>query len=275
MPRNFAPQLATRNFLPAFTLIEVMFAVILLGIGFIMVAAMFPVAIGQSRTSTEETAASAMARAAMAHLSEIADGQTMPNSSNKVSMNPPHLWQAIRGAAIDQSDPRYAWTGLYRRAANSDTAQVYIFALQVRNHSAFNLNDTEKKVRTGTPDVVYEASIEPKRIRIVIPSTAPLNRIVVLDSVGDPMPAAAEGAYILDADTATLLRLGNAIDAASGQWELATGNPPASWPGNVQREAFMVGRGYGNDVPQTSANPPTFEGPAMDIAVFTGFVRVK
>src|SRR5688572_30896346 len=53
-----------------FTFTEVMFAVILLGIGFIMLAGMFPVAIQQTQTNVEESTASVLVQAATRYLEE-------------------------------------------------------------------------------------------------------------------------------------------------------------------------------------------------------------
>jgi Tfp pilus assembly protein PilV len=47
-----------------FSFAEVMFAVIILGIGFIMIAGLFPVAISQSKATSDETSAAAFARVA-------------------------------------------------------------------------------------------------------------------------------------------------------------------------------------------------------------------
>src|SRR5690242_5497720 len=65
----------------AFSLTEVMFAVIVLGIGFIMVAAMFPVSISQSRLTVEETSAAAIARNAMADTTRLAENGDSPPPS--------------------------------------------------------------------------------------------------------------------------------------------------------------------------------------------------
>ncbi|CAN5538465.1 hypothetical protein BH09PLA1_BH09PLA1_08000 [soil metagenome] len=51
-----------------------MFAIIVLGIGFILIAAIFPVSISQSRLTIDETTAAANARSALAFTSKIADG---------------------------------------------------------------------------------------------------------------------------------------------------------------------------------------------------------
>jgi hypothetical protein len=58
-----------------------MFAVIVLGIGFIMIAAMFPVSISQSRLTVEETSAAAIARNAYATSTRIAEnGDSAPQA---------------------------------------------------------------------------------------------------------------------------------------------------------------------------------------------------
>src|SRR5438094_10393216 len=59
-----------RAFRRGFTFTEVMFAVILLGIGFIMLAGMFPVAIQQTQTNVEESTASTIAQAATRYLEQ-------------------------------------------------------------------------------------------------------------------------------------------------------------------------------------------------------------
>src|SRR5688572_19453973 len=68
-----AVQAALRNRQSAFSLTEVMFAVIVLGIGFILVAAIFPVSISQSRLTVDETTAAANARSALGLTSVIAE----------------------------------------------------------------------------------------------------------------------------------------------------------------------------------------------------------
>src|SRR4051794_25922069 len=54
---------------------EVLFAVVVLGIGFIMIAAIFPVAIAQSKQTLDETAAAAISRGAVNALAKIGDDQ--------------------------------------------------------------------------------------------------------------------------------------------------------------------------------------------------------
>src|SRR3954469_15114550 len=53
---------------PAYSFAEVLFAVAVLGIGFIMVAAIFPVAIQQTQLTLEETVGTATARNGMSYI---------------------------------------------------------------------------------------------------------------------------------------------------------------------------------------------------------------
>lgn len=61
-----------------FTFTEILFAVMILGIGFIMVAAMFPVAIQQTQSTTQETVVAGIAREGATYVSKIASSATMP-----------------------------------------------------------------------------------------------------------------------------------------------------------------------------------------------------
>src|SRR4051794_14613443 len=69
-----------------FSFTEIMFAVIILGIGFIMVAAIFPVAIQQAKSTTEETSAAALARGMANKLDRVfVDGPNVTNNQTTSS----------------------------------------------------------------------------------------------------------------------------------------------------------------------------------------------
>src|SRR3982750_1586315 len=63
-----------------FSFAEVMFAVVIMGVGFIMIAALFPVAIRQSKSTTDETISAANARAAASFVDVIATNASMLQS---------------------------------------------------------------------------------------------------------------------------------------------------------------------------------------------------
>lgn len=68
--RVFKPHHAHRRH--GFSFTEILFAVMILGIGFIMIAAMFPVAIHQTEASNQETIAASLGRAGADCLSKVA-----------------------------------------------------------------------------------------------------------------------------------------------------------------------------------------------------------
>jgi hypothetical protein len=121
---------------------EVLFAVVVLGIGFIMIAAIFPVAISQSKLTADETTSAALARSAVTTVSRIAvDDRLNANGSYPDALMPPTGpptgvapytgevsplntrpgWATIRGALIFAEDPRYAFVPLYRRDGDPNT----------------------------------------------------------------------------------------------------------------------------------------------------------
>lgn len=153
------------SFKSAFSFIEVLFAVILLGIGFIMIAGVFPAAIQQTAAVSDETAGDAIVRDAIKKIQAVADSEvngtlTVPgenvNQANtlfqptlrlEASPNPSvpvvagfsyGLNQALGTDAFFTADHRYAWVGFYRRASlTSPFAQVFIIALKNPNFANY------------------------------------------------------------------------------------------------------------------------------------------
>jgi type II secretory pathway pseudopilin PulG len=152
-----------------FTFIEVLFATILLGIGFIMIAAVFPVAIQQTSVVSNETQANAVEQDAIKKIQSVADSinasATMfpatgtsaapavwaittsyptpgytPNGTGGDNLFPatPAAVKGPLGAigadGFFSADRRYGWVGFYRRdSATSPSAQVFVIALQNPN----------------------------------------------------------------------------------------------------------------------------------------------
>lgn len=143
---------------PAFTFLEVLFAIIVLGIGFIMVAAMFPAALQQTRVAVEDTTAGAIWVDAHRKFIDIARTQVVPpkvppayvldlnmpgtgtagqNDSVIFSFNDADprltqpsptattatkrqvLWDAARANIILEGDARFACVPMFRRGLDS------------------------------------------------------------------------------------------------------------------------------------------------------------
>jgi hypothetical protein len=71
-----------------FSFTEILFAVMILGIGFIMVAAMFPVAIRQTQWTVEQTTGASMARSAVTDIGQMNGSVTFP--ANTLSLLNPY-----------------------------------------------------------------------------------------------------------------------------------------------------------------------------------------
>jgi type II secretory pathway pseudopilin PulG len=81
-----SPRLTTDNWQlktprRAFTFIEVLFSVIIIGVGFIMLAAMFPVAIQQSQTNLAASVAVSVGRDALRDIQSAVSGYVTPNTT--------------------------------------------------------------------------------------------------------------------------------------------------------------------------------------------------
>src|SRR4051812_8002399 len=96
-----------------FSFAEVMFAVIILGVGFIMIAAVFPVAIRQSKSTSDETAAAALAQGATNLIDHVAYYHTdLANAANNKQFMPATLsGQVETFSPMDTTNPeaQKAW----------------------------------------------------------------------------------------------------------------------------------------------------------------------
>lgn len=332
-----------------FSFAEVMFAVMLLGLGFIMVAAIFPVAIRQQQSSMEDSTGVAVAKqgavimeqmgAAFSGYHTVAavppsttstyqytllqdknvtpapanpvlhrfqDATQDPGSSyavvTPISSGTPTPYDQMKGNLIQQSDSRYAWLPVaYQCQEGADYAQVYLVAVQVRNHEQFDARDRDV-IDSFRPVRVFFKLTEGN----TLPDTVTFYTDENAGTVTEPL-AAVEGAYIWVADdhitnaevgkpwvrpgiaNGRYYRLGVKTDVA-GTWQLQPGNdmtltakPGADnrWdttgdnytedenipPGPANTKAafgFLVGRGvdYGN--PGTAPNL-NYTGSAMPV----------
>lgn len=265
-----------------FSFTEVLFAVIILGIGFIMIAAIFPVAIQQTKTTTEETTASTIARGAVNYLQSAMTDPLMPptttipgDSGDVLAISPNQsltTWQVIQGNVILQNDSRYGWVALYRRGLDSDGnalpyAQVFVIPAESRSAPTFTTND----IQGGSAADAVNLQARQTSVSLQDGGNPGIDTITFS---GTNLGAAAEGAYVIIKDTANvgrIFRVGNATGNLN-EYELMPGSDMEEDDGsNFSATAYVVGR--------TTRNPtvvnPTFEGPAMDIGIYTTFVKVN
>ena len=270
------PAFAPRRRRGGFSFIEVLFAVMTLGLGFILIAALFPVSIRQTQATADESVGAGVVIDALAAIQAIASDETMP--PNQPGLQPFDVGD-VGGEQVSAANPAYAWVAFYRRGvAGSDRlAQIYVVVCRARNAPAFGAADF-----ATDPDAVdvLPANLEPRTVGAKIrpgvdgrPDTVELTG----GTAGDATPAAAPGAYLLVADDdagALTIQLGNPVDARAGLWELSPANDLRSVGvtdgGQISATAYLVGRGYAEPGKPASG----FAGPAQDVSVYVGIIRV-
>jgi hypothetical protein len=223
-----------------FNFAEVLFAVMILGIGFIMVAAIFPAAMMQTKSTQEESAGASIARGGAGYLNQLANNVTMPATGNEV-------WAldevpAIRGGLVLPSDGRYAWVPLYRRAGTpanapgaappnpiptdwSGTAQIFMIPVAVRTSSVYDKGISRVAKNPG-------AGVRPSAVMTaqVVDSTSTLNTdgVDYIEFPADPAgnyQTVAAGAYVIIASTPD-----RPDDQTTGANEQVHASPTAAHP---------------------------------------------
>jgi hypothetical protein len=224
---------------PAFSFAEVLFAIMILGIGFIMVAALFPVALVQSKLTQEETAGASMARGGANYLEQLASNATMPATGVPAKGLKPvgvtlegsevralDQMAAVHGSLLLGADQRFAWVPFYRRSGTRDpaqsgqwsqVAQVYMIPVAVRNRSQFD---------KGVPAVIQQNRAGPNP-----PAAFGVARLVanIVDSTASTTPNPDQVDYIEFTDVPANNNLSNNgyTAVADGAYVIVASAPPA------------------------------------------------
>jgi len=150
---GFSPGFLIRT--RAFTFVEVLFAIMILGIGFIMIAAMLPVAIKQTEDTQSDITGRAICDAAYSQMLPLVQLNVaeMPVRTgflpDRVSYSgftaleanyAGELTSRIRGTTQSSSDGRFAYTALLRRPSATAPHEAIVIALQSRNLSEYPQN---------------------------------------------------------------------------------------------------------------------------------------
>lgn len=295
---------SSRSARRGFSFVELLFAVLILGIGLIMVAAIFPVGLTQTKANLDETRAAAGGRTAISQLDA-----TLPASS-LADDNVVHALQTVnsndatatlaQSNMVDTSDPRNAWVMMYLRPTAAMYAQIC--AILVNRSDPYNPSSTG-------PDFSINTSVrrlEPRPVTVdIVGNSITITAPTGPDAAGGNQynaSAAAPGSFVVIAsdneanntDLASadrpaaanrlngyVYRLGN--DNGGGNFDAAPGNAfspvtftyvsggvtkTVSIPSVRQAKAYIVGRnrtGPGNE----------FDGPAQDVAYYTTFISLK
>jgi type II secretory pathway pseudopilin PulG len=220
------------RFRAGYSFTEVMFAVVVLGIGFIMIAAMFPVAISQQQSTQQESNAAAIGRAAAARINAIAytayvtPATTPPTPRPDAQQNMPPTepapdpapapfvpfdkletvtagtanhgrFHALSGDMIEAGDRRFAFVPFYQREFGSSSATVTVIAVRVRARSTYD--STDITTSAARPRV----NLMPRPVKLNLTNVANGTDTVLIEDltgvggVAGASEAVAEGSYIL------------------------------------------------------------------------------
>ena len=258
------------------TFAEIMFAVILLGIGFIMIAGIFPVAIQQTQTTARETAGASLAHNAVECLSQFRSVH-FPDTGSNYQALPDWVQMSLGEDMICRSDPRFGWTAIYRKSPGENGIQVVIFTAQAMHKDRFDERDVAKP-----QSVQPMACLTPRPITVTNLRDAndPADEIQFRASGVETftLNGLAEGTLVVLGTTdraGRTFRLGQQIGADSTRWYLAPGSDlrdNTEALSNVSIQAWVLGKGFNYEA-DAGARP--FTGNAMDIDVYTTFILLK
>ncbi len=227
--------------------VEILFAVMILGIGFLLIAGSLPVAIKQQELTVNASVTTAISKNAMRILDTYAPKEISPGvhffapTGGTVSRLTDEQWSVIAGNMIYSANPRYAWTILYSRDASQQIATAYIFTLRSTTSAEFT---PQQLVRRTFGITTFPSDIEAKPIEIdLVPATGaiPVDHIVIRDrGIPDARFAVTDGARIITTD-------GRIFEVAfDGEYDVWTPSLAqdqiAALDSNIP--AFIVGRSY-------------------------------
>jgi len=259
-----------------FSFIEVMFAVILLGIGFIMIAAIFPVGIRQQQETLDADTAGAMANAA--HAAVVASQYTTFSTVDSNVNYDYTALQPIAGSLINSADPRFAWTAVWQWKSAPGVApyvpgtvlEVTYFILKSRNQERY------------FPAMIAN-TIQPVSVDVAKLDYNELGSTITFDAAGAGDDIAEEGAFVVIATSTVITSIGKVYRLSDREtagndaiWNLSSdftpGSPAEVLPAPGPHTAYMVGKGltdpYSPAAAYAGPTPPgPYSGPAQDVAV--------
>lgn len=259
-----------------FSFVEILFAVMILAIGFIMLAAIFPVAIGQSQATREEAVGAVTARNATATVrptlgvlaavvptnapptympaTDVPDPAVTPvvlpfttlSRPRVLSMHDPriaalrnNLWNGVRAASVSTADSRAGVTFVWSRAGLVADPTLIAFPVQSRNQPTFGVDDLTEKTAGS---VNYDANLCPVPVKVALTytadgGTATVSNVTTADVAGDTYNANLP-AYSDDVDA-----MGRAV--AGAYLVISDDRTPDDWSGTPSLSVCEAGEANG------------------------------
>jgi hypothetical protein len=252
-----------------FSFAEVMFAVVILGIGFIMVASIFPVALEQTRSNADDNKGNQLAFSCVNIIATTIGADQYPDNGGTLQAfsAQPTLWDRIGNSLVDASDPRYACVPFYYRLPDG-SLRITVLAVRRWVHDKYSINDLTSGELAPRGITGVSMIIEPdgRQAVQIAKDTAGMYRSVVdntfLILASDPN---------LDGDViGRTLRVGQQISENSAYvtWSIRPDGGIAPGETFTNATADVVGADWVDPISDASG----YTGPSQDIAVYTTFL---
>jgi len=284
----------------------VLFAVMILGIGFIMIAAIFPVALTQTKLTTEEAAAATQTAGAVHYLQQYATDASLPPTIAAPPPPPPPIVppvvyapvqvlpaaaiQAMGGNVISTANPRQGLVPLYRRSPGWPYAQVIFLPVHSRNRSVYTPG-----ADVGVTFRVHALTVA-NNFRATTQQNPITTQIKFNAATTSDLDALSEGAYIVVAEhgvmgsvpqnylAGRIYRIGTKVDPSDNTtWNLMPGWDFRQEPGldgklytaddvTTMKGATVFFVGRDTDDPGVGT---AYTGTGQDVSAFTTFIDLR
>jgi len=248
-----------------FSFPEVLFAVVILGIGLILLAGMLPVGVKVVQETVDRQQADTVAKAGTTYVSAVAPTASLDSTDGAMRFSS-ELWTQVRGNAIGAADQRYAWVPFYKRSGSSAPVEIVVVGLRSRGRDAFKPEVDLPLAQTG--GVLSAKGI---RFNLIKDDARQLDLIEVIpNTVSNFHLAVATGVLVIVAADARgvggdVYRVGNERpDIGAWTWEIAPGQTVTAASSRPIR-GIVIGRSPRNpDLPFDAVSNP-FSGAAQEL----------
>lgn len=295
MRKPFVTHKAARK---GFTFIEVLFAVILLGIGFIMIAGIFPVAIQETQATANETQGMLLCRSALQQIQGSSLGVIYASggtglalgATGSASMQSMTNSENVSTSVFFTENRIYCWQAFYYRPTSAPTAQLFIIALrnpyfingyssggQLYSNPPLANSGIVKAINYNSPATGYSTidfgATSSTTIASWIPALATGTYIFVLGDTGaSPHTSLTGSIFRLGANLSTSTEVEYELQPG---WDLQNLNQATTTSNSVTIAFYgRAGNAYHNSLYNSSTNPlgSTEWGPVMDCAVLSAYI---
>ncbi len=254
----------------AFSLVELLFAVMILGIGIIGIAAVLYAGVVSSTNTVDQSNAASVARTACAVMSRALTAANTPETGNAYATiySNASLYNEVCVQQLAVGDKRYAWIPVYRRASGSKIAELLIVVVRARARDNFTLQD----LRPYDPTDAYPPALVPHGLSLEL-----RNNQLRLVRRADAELLSPGAVIVTNSTDATghsagrVFQVSGRADSTGEYWDLTPGQDMSSDPTPYIGQAYVVSRGYAD--PTNPANG--YAGIAQPVATYTTIVSLR